>query len=116
MSAAAVFFALAALGGLTMAAGLLRGRERPPAWLSLLHGMLATAGLVLLAEAALTTGVPPLAQMALGAFALAGAGGAYLNLGFRQKNQPVPFTVLGGHAALAVLGLLLLLAALAQTR
>lgn len=116
MEAAAAFFAVAALGGITMAVMLLRGADRPPAWLSMAHGMLATAGFVLLAQAALTVGLPALAQMALGAFALAGAGGLYLNLGFRQKNQPVPFAVLGGHAALALLGFLLLLAALIEAR
>lgn len=114
MNAAAVFFALAAIGGLTMAVMLLRGRDRPPAWLSMLHGMLATAGLVLLAQAALTVGVPFMAQMALALLALAATGGIYLNLGFRQRNEAIPFAILGGHATLAVLGYLLLLSALLE--
>lgn len=112
MQAAAAFFALAALGGITMGIMLLRGEARPPAWLSMLHGMLATAGFVLLAQAALTVGVPFMAQMALAIFAVAASGGVYLNLGFRQKNEPIPFAILGGHAALAVLGFLMLLTAI----
>ncbi|MDF2447320.1 MAG: hypothetical protein K0S46_2556 [Moraxellaceae bacterium] len=112
MQAAAAFFALAALGGITMGIMLLRGQDRPPAWLSMLHGMLATAGFVLLAQAALTDGVPFMAQMALALFALAAAGGVYLNLGFRQRNEPIPFAILGGHATLAVLGFLMLLTAI----
>lgn len=116
MKAAAVFFVLAALGGITMAIMLLRGQERPPAWLSMLHGMLATAGFVLLAQAALTVGVPFMGQMALVIFAVAAAGGVYLNLGFRQKNEPIPFAILGGHAVLAILGFLMLLTALWETR
>jgi hypothetical protein len=111
MEAAAVCFALAAVGGLTMAVLLMRGADKPPAWISLLHGFLAAAGLTLLIERAVTTGLPQLALMALGALGLAACGGVYLNLGFRQKSLPVPVAVMGGHMALALLGFVLLLAA-----
>jgi hypothetical protein len=111
MEAATVLFAIAAAGGLTMAVMLMRGAEQPPAWLSMLHGFLATAGFTLLIEEAVTTGLPQLALLGLGALALAAAGGVYLNLGFRQKSRPLPFAVMGGHLALALLGFVLLLAA-----
>jgi hypothetical protein len=111
MEAATVLFALAATGGAAMAVMLMRGAEQPPAWLSMLHGVLATAGFTLLIEEAVTTGLPQLALLGLGALLLAAAGGAYLNLGFRQKSRPLPFAVMGGHMALAVLGFVLLLAA-----
>ncbi len=71
MEAAAVLFALAAAGGITMAVMLMRGAEQPPAWLSMLHGFLAAAGFTLLIEEAVTTGLPQLALLALGALALA---------------------------------------------
>lgn len=114
LEAAAIFFGIGALGGITMGIMLFKGAAQPPAWLSMLHGMLATAGVVLLTEAILLGEAPLFAQMALGAFAVAAAGGVYLNLGFRQKNQPIPFAILGGHAALAILGFLLLIAALLE--
>lgn len=114
MEAAAVLLTIAAAGGLTMAVMLMRGAEQPPAWLSMLHGFLAAAGLTLLIEEAVTTGLPQLALLGLGALLLAAAGGAYLNLAFHQKNRPLPFAVMGGHMALAVLGFVLLLAAVIQ--
>jgi len=97
-----------------MAVMLMRGAEQPPAWLSMLHGFLAAAGFTLLIEEAVTTGLPQLALLALGALALAASGGIYLNLAFRQKSQPLPFAVMGGHGALALLGFVLLLAAVIQ--
>jgi hypothetical protein len=112
MEAAAVCFALAALGGVLMALMLLRGAERPPAWLPMLHGLAAAVGLTLLVQEAVTIGLPMLGQLALGLLLLAAAGGAYLNLSFHQKGRPLPLMFVGGHMTLAVLGFVLLLAAI----
>jgi hypothetical protein len=110
MEAAAVFFALAAAGGVLMAVMLLRGAERPPAWIPMLHGLLVTIGLTLFVQEAVTIGVPPLAQLSLGLLLVAALGGAYLNLGFHQKGRPLPLMLVGGHMAVAVLGFVLLIA------
>jgi hypothetical protein len=111
MLPATVLFAIAALGGVTMAVIRFRGAPRPPTWLAMLHGLLAASGLVLLLYAAFTTGVPQLAQIAAGLFVLAALGGAYLNLGFHAKGLPLPVPVMILHAGVAVTAFVLLLLA-----
>ena len=75
LQAAAVLFTVAALGGLVMAGIRFRGRRNPPAWLAMLHGLLAGAGVTLLAYAWYAGGIPALALLALLLFLLAAAGG-----------------------------------------
>jgi hypothetical protein len=111
MLPATILFALAALGGLTMAVIRLRGAPQPPTWLAMLHGLLAASGLVLLIYVAVTTGVPRLAQVACGLFVLAALGGAYLNLGFHAKKLPLPIPVMLVHAGVAVTAFVLLVLA-----
>jgi len=111
MLPATILFALAALGGLTMAVIRLRGAPRPPTWLAMLHGLLAASGLVLLIYVALTTGVPRMAQIAIVLFVLAALGGAYLNLGFHAKSLPLPIPIMLVHAGVAVAGFVLLVLA-----
>ena len=65
MTIALVLFALAALGGVTMAAIRFRGAERPPTALALLHGVLAAAGIIVLIVAMLHTTNPAQARTAL---------------------------------------------------
>jgi hypothetical protein len=109
LKVSAVLFAIAALGGLTMAWIRLGRGINPPTWLAMLHGMLAAAGLTLLAYAAFTVGVPTLALYALALFVIAAIGGAVMNLAYHWRNLPLPTGLLLGHAALAVLGFVLLL-------
>jgi hypothetical protein len=63
----------------------------------------------LLIYAAVSPGIPGLAQVALGIFILAALGGAVLLLGFhlRSKALPIPFVL--GHGLIAATGLVLLL-------
>lgn len=109
MSVAAALFGLAALGGLLMAGIRLSGTERPPTWLAMVHGLIAAAGLTLLIYAALTVGIPPLAQIATGLFIVAASGGAAMNLLYHWKMRPLPIPLMMGHALLAVTGFVLLL-------
>lgn len=104
-------FVLAALGGLTMAGIRFHGRHNPPAWLTMLHGLLAGAGVTLLAYAALTVGVPTLALLALALFLLAAAGGVVMNLVYEWNRRLLPAPLLIAHALLAVIGFVLLLVA-----
>ena len=112
MQAAAILFGLAALGGLIMAFIRWSGAPRPPDWLAMGHGLLAAAGLTLLVHAALTSGLPVLAQLSLGLFVVAALGGALLNLRFHAKQLPLPKAWIVGHAVLAVVAFGLLLLAL----
>ena len=101
-------FALAAVGGLVMAAIRFGGNRNPPAWLAFGHGLLAAAGLTLAAYAALTAGLSSLANIGVLLLVVAAAGGATLNLGYHWKQVPIPAGLTIGHILLAVTGFVLL--------
>jgi len=111
LQTAVALFTLAALGGLLMAGIRFGGKRNPPAWLAMLHGLLAAAGLTLLAYAAFTTGVPSTAQLALLLFLVAAGGGAVLSLAYKWKQILLPGWLVAVHATAAVLAYALLLAA-----
>lgn len=101
-------FAIAAAGGLVMAGVRAFAQRNPPAWLALLHGLLAGAGLTLLLLVYFVTGLPALAAWALLLFVIAAAGGVVLNLGYQWQQKPLPLGLMYGHALLAVIGFILL--------
>lgn len=108
MTIALVLFALAALGGVTMAAMRLRGAERPPTALALAHGALAAAGLIALILAVMGMTDPGLARTALVVFLVAAVGGFYLFAQHMQgKALPIPVMVV--HGLVAVVGFIILL-------
>lgn len=99
-----VVFAIGAAGGLVMAGIRFFASINPPAWLAMVHGLLAASGLTLAIYAAWVDGVTGTAQLAIVLLVLAAAGGAFLNLGYQWKQRLVPATIVIGHAALAVIG------------
>ena len=109
LQVAAGLFTLAALGGLVMAAIRFGGKRNPPAWLAMLHGLLAAAGITLLAYAAWTGEVPSLAVVALVLFLLAAGGGAVLSLVYKGNRRLLPPWLVIAHALVAVLAYALLL-------
>jgi hypothetical protein len=111
MKTASVLLAVAALGGLTMAGIRFGGKPQPPTWLAMLHGLLAGGAITLLLYAYFTVGLPALACWALLLFLIAAAGGAFLNLNYHWKMQPLPIGLIVGHAGIAVVGFALLLTA-----
>lgn len=111
LEVSAVLFTIAALGGIVMAIVRLGGKRNPPTWLAMAHGMLAAAGLTLLAYAACVFDVPMLAIYALILFVLAALGGVYLNLVFHWNRALLPAGILYAHAAISVVGYVLLLMA-----
>jgi hypothetical protein len=105
----AILFAIAALGGVTLATLHFRGRTPLPMPLALLHGLLAASGLVLLIAAALTQ--PGFGGLALGAlviFVIAALGGFYL-FSHHLRARPLPSPVVLIHGGAAVVAFLLLL-------
>jgi hypothetical protein len=112
MQIAAVLFALAALGGLTLAGIRMSGRPRPPTWLALGHGAVAASGLVTLLYATMTTSLPLLAYISLGAFVLAALGGGTIFVLFHLREKPLPIPLIFAHGAIAVTGFALLLFAI----
>jgi len=109
LQTATALFAVAAIGGLIMAGIRFSGTPRPPTWLAMFHGLLAAAGLTLLIYAALTVGVPPMAQLAAVLLVLAAVGGMFMNLVYHWQLRPLPIPLMLGHALLAVAGFVLLL-------
>ena len=103
-----VLLLLAALGGLVMAGIRFSGRPHPPAWLAMLHGLLAAGAMTLLLYAAFAAGLPKLAVYGLVLLILAALGGLFINLGFHWKQQPLPVPWVLAHAAIAVVGFILL--------
>ena len=114
MQLAAIFFALAALGGLTMAGMRLSGTPRPPTWLALGHGAIAATGLFTLIYTAATQTLPLVALAALGCFVLAAAGGATIFALFHLKEKTLPIPLVLGHGALALTAFVLLLIGIFQ--
>ena len=109
MTIALVLFALAALGGVTMAVIRFRGAERPPTALALAHGALAAAGLIALIVAVMGA-TPGLGRTALLVLIVAALGGFFLfAMHMQKKALPIPLMVV--HALVAVVGFLILIAA-----
>jgi len=109
LKTSAALLLIAALGGAVMAVIRFSGKPHPPTWLAMLHGFIAAAAVTLLAYATFTVGLPALANGALVLFLIAAAGGAVLNLNYHWKLLPLPKWLVVVHAAIAVLGFLLLL-------
>ena len=108
---AVILFTLTAVLGLVMG-GIRFGRgANPPAWLSLVHGLLAGAGLTLVLYAALVVGVPTSAKIGAGLLLVAAAGGLVMNLGYHWKQRLDPASIVVLHAILAVVGFIMLVLA-----
>lgn len=104
---AVALLAIGALGGLVMAIVRLSKDSNPPSWLAMLHGLLAAAGATLLLYAAVTVGIPALAQVGLGFLVIAAVGGVVLNLKYQWQRVLLPRGFMIGHAVLAVIGFVL---------
>jgi hypothetical protein len=106
---ALIVFAIAALGGLTLAGVyVLQGRLAPWA-LSLLHAALGAIGLLILIYAALTSGIPGAALAALVILVIAALGGFYL-ASIHLRGEVANKSIALIHAGVAVVGFLTLLA------
>ena len=111
LQSAVLLFLVTAAGGLVMAGIRLFRKHNPPAWLSMVHGLLAAAALTLVAYAALTAGIPSPAGWALALFLVVAAAGAAMNLLWQWKQRPLPVPLMLTHAAFAVVALVLLVVA-----
>lgn len=100
-------FAIAAIGGVILAAHVLRNKFAPWA-LSLLHALLGAAGLVLLIVMFLQGTGPVRLTAALGLLIVAALGGFFL-ASFHLRRKIAPKAVVVVHAGVAVVGFLTLL-------
>lgn len=110
LTIAVVLFVLAAVGGAIMAGRILRS-ESPPRAIVLGHGLAAGTALLLLviAVAQGPTGTAVYAGLVL--LVLAALGGFFL-LSYQARGTFPPRAAVLGHGALAVIGVLCLVAAL----
>jgi len=104
---ALIVFAVAALGGLVLAAHVLRGKFAPWA-LSLLHAALGATGLVLLVMLLLRGAASRPVLVGLAVLLLAALGGFFL-ASFHLRRKLPPKAVVVIHAGVAVAGFLVLL-------
>ena len=102
-----IIFAIAAVGGLVLAASVLRGKLSPWA-LSIVHALLGATGLVLLVIAILQGAASSRASAALALLVVAALGGFYL-VSFHVRKQIAPKAAVVIHAGVAVTGFLTLL-------
>ncbi|MER1967692.1 hypothetical protein [Castellaniella sp. GW247-6E4] len=107
ITAAIIVFAIAAVGGLILAAHVLRDKFAPWA-LSLLHALLGAVGLILLIIALIqgSSSQPVLIGFIL--LLIAALGGFFL-VSFHARKRLPPKAVVVVHAAIAVIGFLTLL-------
>lgn len=110
LNTAALLFALAAVGGLTMAWMKFSGKAIPLA-LAIGHGIFAASGLVLLLLHVFATGGGGLLIAAVIFFVLAALGGLFL-FSFHMSGRNLPKPLILGHGAIAATGFILLLIAL----
>ncbi len=89
MNTAAILFAIAALGGIIMAMIRLSGRDYPPMWIAIIHGLFAAAGLVMLLTVVFGTAAPTSIQIALLLFVVAALVGFALFY-HHLKGRPLP--------------------------
>lgn len=98
-------FGVAAVGGLVLAASVLRGKLAPWA-LSLVHAALGALGLVLLGLAVFE-GAGQASTIALAILLIAALGGFFL-ASFHLRGRPGPKPVVLVHALAAVAGVVVL--------
>jgi hypothetical protein len=104
----AALFALAALGGLTMAYIYFKKDRNPPGALAVLHGVVAATALVILLWVVLRAGSGGPVAWALGLFVVAALGGFFVfSYHIRGRRLPAPAVVI--HAAVAVSAFVVLL-------
>ena len=111
LQTASILFVIAALGGLLMAVIRFSTRHNPPAWLAMLHGLLAASGLTLAVYALCTQPVPSTVLIAVVLFLLAAGGGAVMSLAYKWRHRLLPPWLVIAHALLAATALVVLLLA-----
>jgi hypothetical protein len=102
-----ILFAVAAVGGLVL--GVLGLRQRDlPMWLSIIHGLVAAAGLISLILGVVQGGTGLLPIIALILFLIAGLGGFVL-FSYHLRRKPHPKGLIVTHALAAIIAFVLLL-------
>lgn len=102
-----ILFAVAALGGLVLG-GLGLRRKDLPMWLSIVHGIVAAAGLITLILVVLQGNAGLLLILSLILFLIAALGGFVL-FSYHLRQKPHPKGLIVVHALVAVIAFVFLL-------
>ncbi|MDR0184163.1 hypothetical protein [Lysobacter arvi] len=111
LQTASILFVITALGGLLMAVIRFATKHNPPAWLAMVHGLVAASGLTLAIYALCTQPVPSTVLFAVVLFLLAAGGGAVMSLAYKWRERLLPAWLVIVHALIAVIALGVLLLA-----
>jgi len=106
LTGAAILFAIAALGGVVLAFA-----KKRPIVLSVIHGLVAAAGLVLLILGVLDSEAVTLPAIALALFAIAAIGGFAL-FAIDRRGRELSKKLIFGHGVVAVIAEVLLVIAI----
>jgi hypothetical protein len=101
-------FALAAVSGLALATEHFRGGF-PSVGGAIVHGTLASIGLIFLFIAVFMQGATGPTRWALCILSVAGLGGFVLALGFHSRQRRLSPGLVVGHGLIAAVGLIILL-------
>lgn len=112
LTIAAVLFAVAAVGGITLATLHLRHKGLPMP-LALGHGLLAAAGLVVLIVAVVGGSAGGMVKVPLALFVIVALVGFAL-FSFYLRRQPLPTPVVFIHGLVAIIAFLLLIMAIVR--
>lgn len=112
MKPAAILFAIAALGGATLAYLRVSNGENPPTWMAVAHGLVAATALASLVVAAVQYPIHALAKAALATFVVAAIAGGFLFFAYQMTGSLLPIPMILLHGGLALTAFTLLLAAL----
>lgn len=106
---AVIIFAVAAVGGLLLAASVLKGKLAP--WsISIVHALVGATGLIVLIYSVLQGATVARVTAALALLVIAALGGFYL-ASYHLRGKVAPKGVVIIHAGVAVAGFLTLLSA-----
>ncbi len=107
VTAAEILLGVAALGGIVLAIGHLRGR-RPPFALALVHGLVSAIGLVTLIIA-MVQGVTDTGILTSLILFIVAALGGFVLFSLRLRNKQMRKGLISIHALVAVVGYVVLL-------
>ena len=114
LTVAAVLFAIAAIGGLTVAY-LHFTRNTAPTALAIVHGLFAAIALILLIISLAQGQTAGLLIASLIIFLVAAVGGFILFLGFQLRSKPLPHPLIVIHGTAAATAFVLLFIFLAKS-
>lgn len=109
---ACILFLMAILLGIMLAFARFGKDTNPPPVLVWWHGAFAIVGFLILIWGSLFVGYPMLANLGVVLITLAALFGLWMYFNFHRKEKLIPPAIVWGHGLVAVIGFLMILAAM----